>query len=66
MEYKTEIENNTDSSYRRLRPAEFFLDKENEEEYIEANKSDYMPFKGRSHNLDKIIRIVGKNCCRET
>ena len=53
-----EITNDTDAFCRRLRLAEFFLDIENDDESIVANKNDFMPPKGRNQNLDKFINTV--------
>ena len=48
-----EITDDTDALCRRLRLAEFFWDKENDDNSIVRNKSDIIPPKGRNSNLDK-------------
>ena len=53
-----EITNDTDAFCRRLRLAEFFLDKENDDDSIVRNKSDFIPPKGRNNNLDKFVNAV--------
>ena len=53
-----EITNDTDAFCRRLRLAEFFLDKENDDDSIVRHKSDFIPPKGRNNNLDKFVNGV--------
>lgn len=48
LKYIEEIINDIDVFCRRLWLVEFFLDIDNDDEFIVFNKSDFMLFKGRN------------------
>lgn len=55
-----EISNDTAAFCRRLRLAEFFIDKDSSDDSLVANPSNFNPPRGRNQQLDKYIDYMSK------